>query len=135
MSRTAYSSSSPRTISELLAYELDQNYCRESGVMAASGAAIDVVIGTPIALISGAPVLFDATASDGSETIVGLSLTSVNIPDGSAEDIAFITDGPARIVENRIVWPAGTTTAQITAAKAVLIAKGIKFITGQGTTN
>lgn len=135
MSRSVYTNASPRTVSELLAFELYINYCRSDGTMTASDANIDLVIGTPIAEVEGAPVLFNPAADDGSETIKGICLTSVNIPAGSSEDIAYLTDGPAIVVENRIVWPDGTTAQQQADAKAALTAKGIKFITGQGTTN
>lgn len=136
MSRTIYKNQSPRTISELLAYELFMNYCRKSGVITASSDAdLNLVIGTPLASVNDIPVLFNPEGSDGSEVITGLSLTSVDVPRGASEDISVLKNGPAIVVENRIVWPDGMTPAQISAAKSALENKGIQFITGQGTTN
>lgn len=135
MARKAYTSTSPRTISELVVDEPSPNISREGGEMSASGADIALVIGTALAVVGGAPVLFDPAASDGREVIAGLSGTSCDIGDGFSEDINWIANGPVRVNRSRIVWPEGITAPQITAAEAALTAKGIKLITGEGVKN
>lgn len=135
MPRTIYTNTSPRTVSELLAFELYINYCRANGTITAGAADINLEVGTPIAEVNGMPVPYNPEASDGSEIIAGLCLTSIEIPAGSSEDISYLTDGPAIVVENRIIWPVTATEAHITTAKAALRAKGIKFTVGQGTVN
>lgn len=130
-----YTSTSPRTISELIAYELDPNFCRASGTFSASGAAVDLVIGTALAVVGGAPVLFNQDGLDGSEVLAGFCLTSVTVRDGQTANIVWIENGPARIVKNRIVWPSDIETGEITTALASLASDQFKFIEGQGTTN
>lgn len=133
--RQSYKSTSPRTISELLVDDPTPNISREAGTITAAGTALSLVIGTALAFVSGAPVLFDPAGTDGSEVLAGLSLTSCEVSDGSSEDIKWIANGPARVNRDRIVWPDDITDEQIAAAEAVLIEAGIKIISGQGVKN
>lgn len=134
MSRPVYNSAAPRTISELISDEFSPTFCREGGEFTAP-ADMELEVGTPIAVVSGSPVLFNPAGTDGSEVIDGFCLTSVYLRSGDTESIAWIANGPVRVVESRIAWPDGITQAQIDAALPALRAKNIKFITGVGKIN
>ena len=73
---------------------------------------------------SGKVLALDFAALDGSQDAAGVLLAKVTAPDGQdALGVALVRD--AVIAASKLVWPAGATTQQKTAALAQLKAMGI----------
>jgi len=63
-------------------------------------------------------------ATNGSQTAAGILWAAVDATDADASGVVILR-GPAIVNRNEIVWPEGTTEAQITAATTALAALGI----------
>lgn len=103
--------------------------CRETVTLAAGQGIADpgTVIGRLTA--SGKAVRWSSAATDGSQVVAGVLLGRVDATD--ADQIApAAVRGPARILRNALVFPAGATAAQKDTAVAALAALG--FAVHQG---
>jgi len=113
----------PKLAHDWLKHELDITFTRAAMVVA-SGAGV-VVTGTVLGQITATkklvPISFAAV--DGSESAFGILLNVVDATAADVETACIVRD--AKIVENQLVWPAGATSNQKTAALAQLAAKGI----------
>ncbi len=114
--------SEPTRIGDLIKYEAPQRYSREqetvlNGQTLELGAVVGKVTATD-KLVELAPA-----ASDGSEVAYGV-LVEDAAPSG-ADGQAVVIRRHAMLADNKVVWPAGITGPQVTAALAQLEAKGI----------
>lgn len=123
----------PTRLTGLLKYELDPSYCREEvTVLAGSGAERHLALGTVVGRVtaSGKVVALDLAASDGSETVAGVLLSTTAAPDGvDATGIALVR-GPAIVADHALVYPAGATTPQKTTINTALAGLGVVVRTG-----
>jgi hypothetical protein len=113
-------------------YEVEQAYCRDVVTIAsgsnATGAAMAelTLLGKITASDKYAP--HDPAATDGTEVVAGI-LISPDIDAGSADaDAAVLVRGPACVVFDNLVAVNALDAAAIAAAKADLLALGIKSV-------
>lgn len=107
-----------------LVWEVLRDYTRET-VTIASGAG-QLEPGTVLGKITtgGKYTVFAPAATNGSQNAAGILWAGV---DASAADAlgVMLLRGPAIVNRHEIVWPDGSTEAQITAATTALAALGI----------
>lgn len=125
---TNYITDSPRRMGELIAYEVNPDYCRQSDVLlAGSGAARELDIGQLVGRVtaSGKLVLWAPGATDGSQNVVGIVLEDAQAANGVDDVVLILARGPAIVRSKELQY--GTATApQIAAANAALLALGIR---------
>jgi hypothetical protein len=107
-----------------LIWEVLRDYTRET-VTLASGAG-KLAPGTVLGKITtgGKYTVLTPGASNGSQTAAGLLWGQADATDADAAGVVLVR-GPALVNRHEIVWPAGATEAQITAATTALAALGI----------
>jgi hypothetical protein len=107
-----------------LIWEVLRDYTRET-VTLASGAG-KLAPGTVLGKITtgGKYTVLTPGASNGSQTAAGLLWGKADATDADAPGVVLVR-GPALVNRHEIVWPAGATEAQITAATTALAALGI----------
>lgn len=111
----------PKTISDILTWEVDQNYSREV-VTIASGRWLP--IGTVLGKItaSGLYVALNPAATDGSQTAAAVLLADV---DAYADIPALAAMRMGILKASGLGWPAGITPEQKAAAISQLQALGL----------
>ena len=116
MVMAAITVSEVRVVSDLVKWSNPDIYSNEMGTLAASQS---VDIGTPLGVVtaSGQLVVWNPTAADGSQTLVGFALRAYTTGVGGTEPLAYKARH-AVVSSTGILWPAGTTAAQIAAALA-----------------
>lgn len=72
---------------------------------------------------SGLYVALAPAASDGSQTVAGIAFDDYVTTTQSVDGVSFERDGEVTL--DKLVWPAGVTEGQKTAAVAALAAKGV----------
>ena len=118
------SASTRRTISDVLLYESNPNYCRESGEITAPAGGLDLQVGT--LLVGGAtPEPFD---TEDVATVTGVLLTDVQLLEGETLPIAWSARGEGTLNQLEIDFPADAT--QTTNIKTTLKGLGFKLVDG-----
>ena len=94
----------------------------------AGGAAFEAgdSIAVTVTESAGKYVPLDLSAVDGSQIVAAVSLSAKTIPDGADGSGLVLVRGPATVVRNHLVYPAGATTAQKAAIEAALDVSGIR---------
>jgi hypothetical protein len=119
----------PVPLSNFLKFELNENYSRDNGVLlAGSGGPREIVVGQLLGQVTASKKIkaWDPAATDGSQTVWGASLINASADAGVDNDDGVLALRRMGIVSAlAIVWPAGATDAQKTAALATLESKGI----------
>ena len=112
----------PKNLGDLLKYEAPNQYSRDTGVMAAGQTlALGTVLGRETA--TGKLRALTPAATNGSQTAVAVLAQQA---DANLADVeALIVARHAIVARNALVWPAGITAPQRTAAEAALTALGI----------
>ena len=114
----------PKIISDLIKWEAEPGYCRESGLLKANAT---VTIGTPLGRIAagadeGKLVVCNPAANDGSEVCVALALKdSAAVSDVVVPYLARM----AMISDSGIEWPIVFTSVQKSKVISDLAAHGI----------
>lgn len=126
----AYSrTSSTPTITHVIKWEANTEYCRECDtILAGSGAARSLTIGMVIAKVtaSGKLVQLDQDGVDGSEVAIGIAINDAAAADGAdAVDACLYVARQALAKSDGLVWPADITVPEQTTALAELEALGI----------
>ena len=112
----------PKHLSDVLLVEVAQGWTKQNGLLAAT--TIALAIGTVLSKdANGILQPIDFAATDGTEDAVAVLATHADI-NTSQQKIVLIARG-ATVAQNQLVWPAGATEPQITAAIAQLEALGI----------
>lgn len=117
-----------RVLGDLVAFELDQNFCRETGTLAGgSGFDLTIKLGAALGKVtaSGKLVPISFSASDGSQNFAALATHDLVVPNGVDTTSSYLARGPMIVRAEEITWPAGATTNQIAAAVAQAVALGI----------
>jgi len=113
----------PMNLGDLLKYEAPNLYSRDSGKVAAGqNLALGSVVGRETA--TNKLKALDPSASDGTETAVGVLGNDVDATLIDRED-AILIARHAIVARHALVWPAGITPAQQSAAIAALETRGI----------
>jgi hypothetical protein len=110
-------------LSDLLQYEIDRAYTRET-VTLNSNAAVSYEVGTVLAVKDGKYAILAPAASDSANKAVAVLLEAVALPAGVDTKAAVLRRG-AIIAPELLVWPASITDAQKTTALDQLDARGI----------
>jgi hypothetical protein len=102
-------------LGDLLKFEIDKNYCRETVTVAAGqnlklGAIVGIVIATGAAKSVYLPTGDEDEVLDGSETAVGVLLENADATSGAKKSL-MIARG-AIVAENSIIFPDGATEDQ-----------------------
>jgi hypothetical protein len=107
-----------------LVWEVLRDYTRET-VTIASGAG-KLAAGTVLGKITtgGKFTALAPAATNGSQNPAGIIWAGVDATAADALGVVILR-GPAIVNRNELVWPAGATEAQITAATTALAALGI----------
>ena len=107
-----------------LVWEVLRDYTRET-VTLASGAG-KLAPGTMLGKITtgGKYTGLAPGATNGSQNAAGILWGAVDATDADAPGVALIR-GPAIVNRHELIWPQGTTEAQITTATTALAALGI----------
>lgn len=123
MSLRSFSIPRPRQLSEVLKFEVHQDYSRDTGT-ALAGEAFE--LGQVIAEVtaSGKLVVLDPAATDGSQTAVGVALQEVEAGTDDVEGVLYAARG-SLVSASGLRWPAGIAAAAQAAAVAALVALGI----------
>jgi len=112
----------PRNLGDLLKYEAPNLYSRDTGAVAAGQTlALGTVLGRETA--TGKLRALTPAATNGSQTAVAVLAQQANANLIDVE--ALIVARHAIVARNALVWPAGITAPQRTAAEAALTALGI----------
>jgi len=111
-----------RNLGDLLKYEAPNAYSRDTGAVAAGQTlALGTVLGRETA--TGKLRALTPAATNGSQTAVAVLAQQA---DANLADVeALIVARHAIVARNALVWPAGITAPQRTAAEAALTALGI----------
>ncbi len=105
----------PPTMSDVLKYELNPNFTRETiTLLAGTNYPVGAVLGRITA--SGKMKLSTAAGSDGAQTAAAVMLYAVNASAGDATGIALVR-GPALVSKAALVFDASVDDAAKTAAK------------------
>jgi hypothetical protein len=120
----------PRTLSDVLRYEVHPNFTREQEMFAGHGGseeeALEVEIGMVVGkLTTGGKIVQHAPgASDGSQNAYGIALQKFKT---EAEDVPglVLVRGPAIVVVSTVIWAEGISDNNKNTAIAALAAKGI----------
>ena len=114
----------PLVLSAVLKMEYDPAFCRETETLTAGE---KVGVGELVAKVGEKIVPWDPAASDGSQTVYGLSVDEVETPSGVDNDLCqILVRGPAILSPLQIPGAWSTATApQKAAAIAALEAKNI----------
>jgi len=112
-----------KTDSDVVKTEGPNRYSRDEWELPANFGAHPV--GTVISKITatGVPAIFDPEGEDGEETPLAVLLESVE--DRTAAQRVVVLSRHAEVVRQALVWPAGTTNTEITAALVALEERGI----------
>jgi hypothetical protein len=107
-----------------LIWEVLRDYTRETVTLAAGAGKL--APGTVLGKITtgGKYTVLTPGASNGSQTAAGLLWGKADATDADAPGVVLVR-GPALVNRHEIVWPAGATEAQITAATTALATLGI----------
>jgi hypothetical protein len=100
-----------KNLGDLLNWELDRNYCRETVTVASGqnlkqGTVVGIVAATGLAKI----VSIDPEEEDGSDTAVGVVLENVDATSGTKK--AVIIARTAIVIADGVIFPAGANDAQ-----------------------
>jgi hypothetical protein len=100
-----------KNLGDLLNWELDRNYCRETVTVASGqnlkqGAIVGLISASGLAKV----VSIDPEEEDGSDTAVGVILDDVDATSGAKK--AVIIARTAIVIADGVVFPAGATDAQ-----------------------
>lgn len=111
-----------KNLGDLLKYEAPSNYSRDNGTVAAGQTlALGTLLGRETA--TGKLRALTPAATNGSQTPVAVLAQPAN---ANLIDVEALTVARHAIVaRNALVWPAGITVPQRTAAEAALAALGI----------
>ena len=115
--------SQPKNLGDLLKYEAPNLYSREQDtVAAAQNLALGTVVGreTITAKLKG----FDPTASDGTETAVGVLANAIDATNADRSD-AILIARHAIVAKTALVWPISLTGAQRMAYEQQLAERGV----------
>lgn len=115
--------SQPKTLGELLKYEAPNLYSRDQDTVAA---AQNLPLGTVVGRETATAKLkaLDPSATDGSETAVGVLGNDVDATLIDREDAILITRH-AIVARGALVWPTGLTAVQKATAVAQLTDLGV----------
>ena len=114
------------TIRDVVAYELDPNYCRSERSVTPS-ADTDFYAGDLLHDDSGAIRLAAA-----GEAVLAIVIGGRFIKATNTASLLTLEDGPAILKDSGIRWPSGITQLQKTAVLDAWTAKGIKVRTAVG---
>jgi len=121
--------SAPVPLSNLLKFELNEFYSRDNGVLlAGSGGPRQIAVGQILGQVTASKKItgWAPAATDGSQTVWGVSLTACEAADGVDNEMDLLATRRVSVLSlSAIVWPAGVTDAQKATALAALEAKGI----------
>ncbi|MGH7343274.1 MAG: head decoration protein [Candidatus Rokuibacteriota bacterium] len=116
-------------LGDLLKYEAPNLYSRDQvTVLAGQNLALGAVAG--IVTATGKVKKLDPSATDGSQTAAGVILQPIDATAGDSSD-GLLVARHAIAADHALVWPAGITTAEKTAAIAqlknlgILVRKGV----------
>lgn len=115
--------SQPKNLGDLLKYEAPNLYSREQGTVAT---AQNLPLGTVVGRETATTQLkaLDPTATDGSETAVGVLGNDVDATLIERED-AMLIARHAIVARGALIWPSGLTAAQQATAIEQLEIRGI----------
>ena len=113
-----------KTISDVVAYEANNHFNRESGDLTAGAGGLDLQIGT---LLTGGdvPAAYDDAAP---AAVTGVLLTDVRADDGEFVPIAWAARGPATLIETGLELPADEARAD--TIRDALRALNFKLVPG-----
>jgi len=126
----SFSVNKPRTITDVLRYEVDPNYTREQESFPGHGGSEEDEahdIGTVVAKLdaTGEVVPLNPGQSDGSQTAYGVLLSKL-VTASAAQPCLVLERGPAVVVAETLIWPDGISDGNKETALTALLAKGIK---------
>jgi hypothetical protein len=126
----SFTVNAPRTITDVLRYEVHPNYTREQESFAGHGGSEENEahdIGTVLGKITegGAVVPLNTAANDGSQTAYGVLLQKV-VTAADAVPCLVLERGPAEVVLSGLIWPDAISDNNKATALTSLLAKGIK---------
>ena len=113
----------PRQLSEVLKYEVDPNYSRDTGT-ALAGEAFELGQVVSKVTATGKLVVFDPAVVDGSEKIVGVALNEVEAGAADVEGVPY-SARISTLSASGLRWPAGLSAPQLAAGLAQLAALGL----------
>jgi hypothetical protein len=112
-----------KNLGDLLKYEAPNLYSREAATVAAGqNLRLGTVLGRKTA--DGKLYALAPAATDGTEIAVGVLATDTDATLIDRDD-AILIARHAIVARNALIWPAGITAPQKTAAEAQLVALGI----------
>lgn len=119
----------PSRLSDLLKYELNENFCRENITFADGVAGKSTVyeVGHLLATKDDKAVHWNPAASDGTEAVTGVNLYRKTVhAEASGHTGVKLERGAALLNIEKIVWPDDVTDEQKTAALEMLSERNIK---------
>lgn len=95
--------------------------------------ATDFVVGDGFSITvtetgAGKYVPLDLSAVDGAQTVAGIALADLTVPDGSDAFGLVLENGLATVLRGELTYPDGATAAQKAAIDAALLARQIKVV-------
>lgn len=112
----------PMNLGDLLKYEAPNLYSRDQATVAAGeNLALGSVLGRETA--TGTLKALDPAATDGTEVPAGVLIEDVDATAADTESVIIARH--AIVARHALVWPAGITAAQQSAAIAALETRGI----------
>ncbi|MGF7160133.1 hypothetical protein FHS85_001756 [Rhodoligotrophos appendicifer] len=118
-----------KVATDVVKMEAPNSYSRDSRSVLASGVAaceVGTVLGRVTATRKYKPL--DTAASDGTQTAAGILLEKT--PALTADRTVVILRRHAQVVDQSLIWPAGISASNKTAALDVLDSRGITLETG-----
>jgi hypothetical protein len=70
----------------------------------------------------------DLSAVDGAQTVAGIALADLTVPDGADATGLVLENGLATVLRGELTYPDGATDAQKAAIDAALLARQIKVV-------
>lgn len=117
--------SEPIYLGDLVKFEEDNRYSRDTITVAAGQ---NLALGTVLAMLNNKAVTLNPNATDGSETVVGILIDDVDATVADTESVMVSRN--AAVSDQYVIWPAGMTAQQQSAATAALNALGVVIRTG-----
>lgn len=77
---------------------------------------------------AGKYVPLDLSAVDGAQTVAGIALADLTVPDGADAPGLVLVNGPAFVLRKHLTYPDGASAAQKAAIDAALLARQIKVV-------
>lgn len=118
---------------KVLKYYADKDYCIASGLVDANADNADLKVGTVMGQLTANDryTILDPGEVDGSGAAVAILLEDIEAPaTGGHQEALFLVRGPALVINDELVYPAGITAPQQTTAEGELEALLIHRQTG-----